>query len=155
MVALARDESKGVGPCLPFWPEGRWERLWRELVIAGKRRWLLVLAMCALGTSIGALVCKLSPKVYYASAKVKFTPEFKPENAEADAERDIRAGYIRFYQVGGIVASAPGVPDELRPLLQRYPSGVAGENLGCGGSTAEQVEYARLYNGWLIKHLKR
>lgn len=113
----------------------------------------VILLMGILGLLVGLAAWQLTPKLYYATVRIPFTPVFQVEDAVTDAEQDIRNGHIRFYFVGSIAPHAPGVPNQFAHLTQRYPSGVAGSNLGCSGSTDEQRAYAHRYNLRILQHL--
>src|SRR5678815_3926390 len=94
---------------------GRLRRIYGTLV---RYRWLIPIVALG-GAFAGYAYSRVLPRTYYSSVKMEFYPEFNPADAATDAERDLRAGYTRFYFVGGIVSQVPGVPEEDTYLLQR------------------------------------
>ena len=72
-------------------------------------------------------------------------PTWNPADAVKEAEKDIRAGHIKFYWAGSIASRPVGVPFE---VAKNYPKANAG--IGCVTNDIplreRQEEYARRYN---------
>jgi hypothetical protein len=139
---IGHPEQPKVNPAL---------RALRRTVLRYRR---LIVAMAVIGLLAGYLVWALSPKFYYARARVPFVPLLDPADAADDADRDIRAGYIQFYAVPGIARDTPGIPAKLMPLANQYPSLTAGVDYGCSSIVSEKDrKYARRYNLQMMRHV--
>jgi hypothetical protein len=118
----------------------------------------LVVLMGALGLLAGLASALLSPRLFYARVVMEDPYRFHPENALRHADRDFREGNIQLYYLGGIVATAPGVPTRQLPLIQKYKRASFG-GLGCvrsgGGDTEMEDVYALRYNQRMFWHLTK
>lgn len=81
--------------------------------------------------------------------------KWSPEQAEMDANRDIKSGSMKIYLHGSFAAYAVGVDNVHRPLIEKLPKADAG--VGCVIDDMEtfnaQGEYATRYNQVIVQYL--
>jgi hypothetical protein len=89
-----------------------------------------------------------------AGLSIAADPTWNPADAVKEAEKDIRAGHIKFYWSGSIASSPVGVPFD---VAKKYPKADAGN--GCVTNDIplreRQQEYARRYNEKMFAYVSQ
>lgn len=83
--------------------------------------------------------------------------DWRSDQAIPEARRDLAAGTAKIYISGTEAPYAPGINSDCFSLVKALPRADAG--IGCDVEDAElrtaQVEYARLYNEYVVRHLSK